>query len=125
IEHCRPVLGVVFAPALDRLYAGGEGVGAFVERDGVRSPIRCRECPEGGLTVVASRSHGDAAALRTFLANRKVALLSNAGSSLTTGETPSTRIPVPVAIFTAIVCVAASARQHRPTKANRGIDSAR
>ena len=82
IEHCRPVLGVIFAPALDRLYASAEGVGAFVERDGVRSPIRCRECPEGGLTVVASRSHSDAAALRTYLANRKVALLSNAGSSL-------------------------------------------
>ncbi|TMH65509.1 MAG: 3'(2'),5'-bisphosphate nucleotidase CysQ, partial [Betaproteobacteria bacterium] len=31
IEHCRPVLGVIFAPALDRLYAGAEGVGAFVE----------------------------------------------------------------------------------------------
>jgi 3'(2'), 5'-bisphosphate nucleotidase len=35
-----------------------------------------------GLTVVASRSHSDAAALRAFLANRKVALLSKAGSSL-------------------------------------------
>jgi len=82
IERCRPVLGVVFAPALHCLYAGAEGVGAFVERDGVRSPIRCRECPEAGLTVVASRSHSDAAALGAFLANRKVALLSNAGSSL-------------------------------------------
>ena len=35
-----------------------------------------------GLTVVASRSHGDAAALDAFLAGRKVAALANAGSSL-------------------------------------------
>lgn len=82
IEHGRPVLGVVFAPALGRLYAGAEGIGAFVERSGVRSAIRCRACPEAGLTVVASRAHGDAAALDLFLANRKVASISNAGSSL-------------------------------------------
>src|SRR5688572_27779527 len=82
IEDGRPVLGVVFAPALDRLYAGAEGVGAFVERDGVRSAIRCRTCPDEGLTVVASRSHSDAAALAAFLANRRIRSLSSAGSSL-------------------------------------------
>jgi 3'(2'), 5'-bisphosphate nucleotidase len=81
IEHRRPVLGVVFAPALDQLYAGAEGVGAFVERNGVRSSMCCRACPDAGLTVVASRSHGDAAALDAFLANRRVASISNAGSS--------------------------------------------
>jgi 3'(2'), 5'-bisphosphate nucleotidase len=82
IEQGRPVLGVVFAPALQRLYAGAEGAGAFVERDGVRRDIRCRSCPPAGFTVVASRSHNDAAALDAFLASRRVASLSNAGSSL-------------------------------------------
>jgi 3'(2'), 5'-bisphosphate nucleotidase len=38
--------------------------------------------PPEGLTVVASRSHGDAAALNTFLSGRKVAALVNSGSSL-------------------------------------------
>src|SRR5205814_9501194 len=38
--------------------------------------------PAEGLTVVASRSHGDATALDAFLAGRKVAALANAGSSL-------------------------------------------
>jgi 3'(2'), 5'-bisphosphate nucleotidase len=38
--------------------------------------------PDEGLTVVASRSHGDAAALDALLAGRKVAKLTNAGSSL-------------------------------------------
>ncbi|HVO90849.1 MAG TPA: 3'(2'),5'-bisphosphate nucleotidase CysQ [Casimicrobiaceae bacterium] len=82
IEHQRPVLGVVYAPALDRLYAGAEALGAFVEQDGVRRDIRCRSCPSAGFTVVASRSHNDEAALDRFLADRRVASVSSAGSSL-------------------------------------------
>ena len=77
-----PVLGVVLAPALDRLFAGVAGQGAFVEEAGQRRAIACRAEPAEGLTVVASRSHGDAAALDAFLNGRKVADLKNAGSSL-------------------------------------------
>ena len=82
VEAGRPVLGVVLAPALGRLYAGAAGAGAFVEDAQGRRPIRCRVPPAEGLTVVASRSHGDAAALDAFLAGRKVAHLVSAGSSL-------------------------------------------
>ena len=82
IENGSPVLGVVFAPALDRLFAGAAGLGAFVEDKGVRRDIVCRTEPAEGLTVVASRSHGDADALANFLAGRKVARQTNAGSSL-------------------------------------------
>jgi 3'(2'), 5'-bisphosphate nucleotidase len=82
IEDGQPVLGVVLAPALGRLYAGAAGKGAFVEDERGRRPIRCRIPPADGLTVVASRSHGDAAALEAFLAGRKVANLGSAGSSL-------------------------------------------
>jgi 3'(2'), 5'-bisphosphate nucleotidase len=82
IEQGKPTLGVVFAPALDRLFAGQAGSGAYVEDAQGRRPIRCRATPAEGLTVVASRSHGDAAALDQFLAGRKVAALANAGSSL-------------------------------------------
>ena len=82
IENGSPVLGVVFAPALDRLFAGAAGLGAFVEDKGVRRDIVCRTEPAEGLTVVASRSHGDAEALASFLAGRKVARQTNAGSSL-------------------------------------------
>ena len=82
IENGSPVLGVVFAPALDRLFAGAAGLGAFVEDKGVRRDIDCRTEPAEGLTVVASRSHGDADALASFLAGRKVARQTNAGSSL-------------------------------------------
>jgi 3'(2'), 5'-bisphosphate nucleotidase len=82
IEAGRPVLGVVFAPALDRLYAGAAGLGAFVEDDRNHRAIHCRLPPAEGFTVVASRSHGDAVALDAFLAHRKVAQLVSAGSSL-------------------------------------------
>ena len=82
IENHKPVLGVVLAPALNRLFAGVVGEGAFIEDAGVRRAIRCRQVPAEGLTVVSSRSHGDAAALDAFLAGRKVATSVNAGSSL-------------------------------------------
>lgn len=78
-----PVLGVVLAPALGTLWAGVAGQGAFVEdADGRRVPARCRAVPTEGLTVTASRSHGDASALDAFLAGLQVARLVNAGSSL-------------------------------------------
>ncbi|CAG4883352.1 3'(2'),5'-bisphosphate nucleotidase CysQ [Georgfuchsia toluolica] len=82
IENGQPALGVVLAPVLNRLFAGIAGEGAFVEDNGIRRPIRCRTAPAAGLTVVSSRSHGDAAALDAFLAGRKIAAAVNAGSSL-------------------------------------------
>lgn len=82
IEQGVPVAGVVFAPALGRLFAGGTGVGAFVEDGAGRCEITCRVPPAVGWTVLASRSHGDAAALDAFLAPYRVAELRSAGSSL-------------------------------------------
>ena len=95
IEHGEPVMGVVFAPALGVLYAGAVGLGAFVEEEQEasraghptrRRAIHCRAAPSAGVTCVASRSHGDAAALDVFLGNylagRPLASLTNAGSSL-------------------------------------------
>jgi 3'(2'), 5'-bisphosphate nucleotidase len=82
VEDGRPVLGVVHVPALERLYAGAVGTGAFVEDASGRRPIACRQAPEDGLTIVSSRSHGDADALAGFLAGRAVASSVAAGSSL-------------------------------------------
>ena len=82
IQDGAPLLGVVYAPAIGRLFAGLDGETAYVEDAGGRRPIRCRAAPAEGITVVASRSHGDAAALDAFLGTRKVASLKNAGSSL-------------------------------------------
>ena len=82
VRDGEPVLGVVFAPALGRLFAGVKNGGAFVIDAAGQRPIRCRPIPAESLTVVASRSHGDAAALDAFLAGRKVSSTTNAGSSL-------------------------------------------
>lgn len=82
IEGGVPVLGVVLAPALGRLFGGGRAVCAFVDDTGGRRPIRARTPPPEGLSVVASRSHGDVEALDRFLAGRRVARIVGAGSSL-------------------------------------------
>lgn len=66
IEGGRPVLGVVYAPALNVAYLAEEGLGAFkVGVDGVRNPIRVAEHTEGTLwRIVGSRSHaGDSLAV--------------------------------------------------------------
>jgi 3'(2'), 5'-bisphosphate nucleotidase len=82
IEGGVPVLGLVYAPAIGRLFAGALDVGAWLEDVEGHHAIRCRAVPADGLTVVASRSHGDESALDAFLGERKVASRTNAGSSL-------------------------------------------
>jgi len=82
IENGQPTVGVVLAPALNRLFSGAVGVGAWIEDEAGRREISVRTPPEAGVTVVASRSHGDATALDAFLAPYKVAELRSAGSSL-------------------------------------------
>jgi 3'(2'), 5'-bisphosphate nucleotidase len=51
-----PRLGVVYQPAVDRLWAGLVGEGAFVEADGERLPIHCRPLGDQR-AAVASKSH--------------------------------------------------------------------
>jgi len=83
VDDGVPVLGVVAAPALGLAWMGAEGLGAFVEdAAGTRRGIRCRAVPPEGLTVMGSRSHGDAAAMEQLLAGQRVARLVAAGSSL-------------------------------------------
>jgi 3'(2'), 5'-bisphosphate nucleotidase len=86
VERGRPLLGIVFAPALGQMYCGAAGLGAWRhDALGGEHPIRCRRVPPQGLTVLASRSHGDEAALSAYLAGRPVAALRHAGSSLKFG----------------------------------------
>ncbi|HSM28506.1 MAG TPA: 3'(2'),5'-bisphosphate nucleotidase CysQ [Thioalkalivibrio sp.] len=61
IQDHAPVLGVVFSPVLDTLYAGAPGIGAFVESaDGGRRDIGVRWPAPEQPSVVSSRSHRDA-----------------------------------------------------------------
>jgi len=82
IENGVPVLGVVLAPAIDRLFYGLSGKGAYVEDSSGLREISCRFADPAGLVVLASRSHGDDTALQGFLGGRTVRDIRNAGSSL-------------------------------------------
>ena len=82
IRDGRPVLGVVGVPATGEIYGGIAGTGAWRLKDGQRSAISVRRVPAEGLTVVASRHHGDTAQLDAFLGGRTVAKVVNFGSSL-------------------------------------------
>jgi 3'(2'), 5'-bisphosphate nucleotidase len=85
IVRTEPVLGVVHAPALGRLFAGAQGQGAWVDDGSGQRPIRCQPPASQGLRIVASRSHGDAHLLAGFLAGRPLLSLACAGSSLKFG----------------------------------------
>ena len=77
-----PVLGVVLAPALKRLFAAAPGMRPTLEDAAGRKPISARVTPPEGATIVSSRSHGSADALARFTAGRRIAASLTAGSSL-------------------------------------------
>ena len=83
LEQGVPVLGAVYAPALDLLYYGGRGLGSW-KRSGGGAPVRIVSRslhPGQALRVVESRSH-PSAALEQFLATLPVAERLRVGSSL-------------------------------------------
>lgn len=82
IEGDTPVLGVILAPALHRLFACDAESGAVVEDGAGRRRLSARTIPAEGATVVSSRSHGDPEALSRCLTGQKVAASICAGSSL-------------------------------------------
>lgn len=55
IENNMPTMGIVFAPALDRMFYGAQNLGAF-END---KPIEARAVPIEKRIAVASQSHRD------------------------------------------------------------------
>ena len=82
VDHGVPVLGLVLAPALGRLFTGAAGLGAWVEDRHERRAIAVRAVPAEGLTVVGSRHHGDDSAVTALLAGRRIAAHRTVGSSL-------------------------------------------
>ena len=83
IHGVRPVLGVVYAPVLDAMYAGTGPATASLETDGrPRRAISARAVPESGAVMVSSRSHGNPDSLAELTASLRVAGHRIAGSSL-------------------------------------------
>ncbi len=56
VERGTPILGVVYAPVLDRMYFAGRGAGAFKTHAGLSSRIETRPA-KAILRIVISRSH--------------------------------------------------------------------
>jgi 3'(2'), 5'-bisphosphate nucleotidase len=89
IENGNPILGVVYAPAIDLIYWGEAGIGSaktvLKPNSDLSSAnwqkIHPRLLPPEGATVLASRSHRDAAT-DAYLSTIKVNQLMGAGSSL-------------------------------------------
>jgi len=86
VEVGAPVLGVVYAPALDVLYAAGAGLGAWKHaRDAAARRLFGPSGADGrGLVVVESRSH-PSPALEEYLKTVRVARRVQVGSSLKFG----------------------------------------
>jgi len=86
IHAGRPVAGVVYAPAIGRLFYGfsddgGKGEAKQEHASGAATPIHVNKPAEDGLVVVASRSHRDAKT-DEYLEKMKVKSFKSAGSSL-------------------------------------------
>jgi 3'(2'), 5'-bisphosphate nucleotidase len=82
VRDGRMALGVVSIPALGELFTGIVGLGAWKRDRSGEAAIHTRTPPEEGLTVVASRLHGDASQIAALLAGRRVARTLNYGSAL-------------------------------------------
>lgn len=102
VRHGAPVLGIVFAPALDRMFAGvcaappvhaesASATGpatqslAFEEQRGVRRRLQCQVMPATGWRVACSRSHGREQDLDDFLRQYPAGARVRIGSSVKFG----------------------------------------
>jgi 3'(2'), 5'-bisphosphate nucleotidase len=88
IENGRPVMGVVYAPALNRLFVAESPSSAWQAEaapDGPvpakRSPLKVRPAPSQGLTAVASKSHRSPET-EEWLSRYPIAEIKGAGSAL-------------------------------------------
>lgn len=90
ILHGRPVMGIVYAPALNRIWVAENtttGWEAKVAPGGdlpapeARTPLKIRALPSAGVTAIASKSHRTAET-DEFLGKFKIAEVTSMGSSL-------------------------------------------
>jgi 3'(2'), 5'-bisphosphate nucleotidase len=90
IRNGNPVAGVVYAPALSRMYAGEADAGAIMASVDPQAPwndavsyeqLSCQDLPDTGRKAVASRSHRDEKT-EHWLADNQIADTVAAGSSL-------------------------------------------
>lgn len=86
VQDYRPVFGVVHGPAIGVTYsAAGPGTAMCQDLDAAPYAITARAAPEGGVTVITSRSHQDSRRLKEYLADVEVASRIYMGSALKFG----------------------------------------
>lgn len=89
VDTGAPIAGIVYAPAIGRIFCGEQGLGAFEARmEGEQDlslcawrPLKARKTAPEGPVVVASRSHRDERT-EAYLKGLKVKKIVSAGSSL-------------------------------------------
>lgn len=96
VENNVPIFGVLYAPALDLMYAGTSTSGATLieggkddhdaDLDKNERPITCRMPPEDGLDVLVSRSHARNERLEDYLEDEPVRSHMPQGSALKFGR---------------------------------------
>jgi 3'(2'), 5'-bisphosphate nucleotidase len=83
IEGGAPILGVVYAPALDKLYFAARGEGAFRMDLGIATQVRVARLDKTTLRTVVSRSHrSHGESIERFLADAERHEFIPMGSSL-------------------------------------------
>lgn len=87
VENNIPVFGVLYAPALDLMYAGTLTGGAtLIENGKPECAISCRTVPADGLDVLVSRSHSRSEKLEEYLEGKTVRNRIPQGSALKFGR---------------------------------------
>jgi 3'(2'), 5'-bisphosphate nucleotidase len=81
IEHGEPTAGVVFAPAIGRMFWGCDAKAFEEHGKNPAKQIKTRPTPADGMTAIASRSHRDRLT-EEYLAHYPIRDLIAAGSSL-------------------------------------------
>ncbi|MBV8576472.1 MAG: 3'(2'),5'-bisphosphate nucleotidase CysQ [Acetobacteraceae bacterium] len=82
VRDGRAVVGAVAAPAYGEIFGGIVGRGAWKRTVSGEIPVMARTPPAEGLTVLASRHHGNEPRLEAFLEKRRVATVKHIGSGV-------------------------------------------
>lgn len=81
VQNYRPILGVIYLPALDSIYWGADGLGSFSVIDGVTKKLTQHgELSHPTIKVIASKNHLDKET-SAFISSLKHTELLTAGSS--------------------------------------------
>lgn len=83
IRNGLPVMGVIYAPVHGDHYAGwGDEAIKYNDETGVEKPIKVRDIPREGFTIITNRTRDYSGRLEAFLDRFKVAKTITLGSSL-------------------------------------------